>query len=876
MTNNHQLLFRLSNIMLEKQQHVLPLDELFEDKQIGSFVRNIQIDSPYQQLIFDGVLTETIKEERIMVTFTIEGYFHYVLGEVIEQKTLDKDAKALFKILENNNLRGIIEGVERCLIRDVEKNKLKRLMKFVEKGGQALEASVYPLAKAFLIFEGNPKSDEGKLMAFKNQIRRVIYELLAIPSVNGIEVLEKAINKLTENQNNRVVEYIYQLLNEILNPKSPMEIKLLVQGIRYINLNDRSKELDLLYKLFSKQKFRNPSLRVETFNAFGIAYYNLNSFTKSISILKKCIYIIRTRNYSNARSEIWVRLCLVNSLVSKSFGTPKDLTIAKQHLLNAQILSKKNEIPDYNYVIFSLSATIQKLSFSNEDNFQKFKLSIKQAKLTYGLYHPATSISYYNYASLVKQKSIKEAEKMAIISLKIQQNLFKEGHPITADVINLLGQIYIGIGNNDKAYEYLNKSLDLNIRSKGEYHQSTALSYFTLGIFYLEISDSKNAIKNLTFSLKIQQKIRNESNPLLSRTYSKLASAEMMNDNFNECLKHSKKALKISFDHNEANPGIIKLLNNLSYTFFLMGDKQKTLLYYEKELKYRKKFFHLDVEHIVELISKIVGLCSELKKIKKAIAYGSDGLHFAKRLPDSKKYLIPILHNKIGVAYYFKYDNKNAEKHYIKSVRLHKKNKTFKELFLVYRNLARLYFENEKYKYANNFYTKSYQLNSKYHGPKSEDALTDKKSIAIVYMVSGNYSKAKKILENILHSIDDIHFDNVNDEFKTDIKWDLACNYVNLKNYKKALLFFKEVFKTDPGTGGSTYYIGYCYEKLKNYQKSIKNYILSAEIRKTQLGIDSKETHTSIKNAISLAKETNNVKLLPNWMKKSKFNEDEF
>ena len=114
-------------------------------------------------------------------------------------------------------------------------------------------------------------------------------------------------------------------------------------------------------------------------------------------------------------------------------------------------------------------------------------------------------------------------------------------------------------------------------------------------------------------------------------------------------------------------------------------------------------------------------------------------------------------------------------------------------------------------------------------------------------MVSGNYSKAKKILENILHSIDDIHFDNVNDEFKTDIKWDLACNYVNLKNYKKVLLFFKEVFKTDPGTGGSTYYIGYCYEKLKNYQKSIKNYILSAEIRKTQLGIDSKETHTSIK-----------------------------
>lgn len=112
MTNNHLLLYRLTELMLEKQHHILPLDDLFEDEQIGAFVRSIQIDSPYQQLIFEGVLTETIKEERVMVTFTVEGYFHYVLGEVIEKQTLDKGADALKQLLENNKLRGITEGVE--------------------------------------------------------------------------------------------------------------------------------------------------------------------------------------------------------------------------------------------------------------------------------------------------------------------------------------------------------------------------------------------------------------------------------------------------------------------------------------------------------------------------------------------------------------------------------------------------------------------------------------------------------------------------------------------------------------------------------------------------------------------------------------------
>ena len=60
MTNNHLLLYHLAELMLEREQHTLPVDDLFEDEQIGGFVRSINIDSPYQQSLFEGVLTETI------------------------------------------------------------------------------------------------------------------------------------------------------------------------------------------------------------------------------------------------------------------------------------------------------------------------------------------------------------------------------------------------------------------------------------------------------------------------------------------------------------------------------------------------------------------------------------------------------------------------------------------------------------------------------------------------------------------------------------------------------------------------------------------------------------------------------------------------
>jgi hypothetical protein len=66
--------------MLAEQQHQLPVDRLFDDEQIGEFVKSIQIDSPYQQMLLEGVLTETVKEDKLYVTFTVEGYFLFLFS----------------------------------------------------------------------------------------------------------------------------------------------------------------------------------------------------------------------------------------------------------------------------------------------------------------------------------------------------------------------------------------------------------------------------------------------------------------------------------------------------------------------------------------------------------------------------------------------------------------------------------------------------------------------------------------------------------------------------------------------------------------------------------------------------------------------------
>jgi hypothetical protein len=118
MTANHLLLHRLSEIMLEHELHILPVDLLFDDESIGDFVKSIQIDSPYQQMLLEGVLTESVRDEKLYVSFTVEGYYHYVLGEVIYEQSKNKDHTYFITLLDSNRLNGVKEGVEQCLIQD--------------------------------------------------------------------------------------------------------------------------------------------------------------------------------------------------------------------------------------------------------------------------------------------------------------------------------------------------------------------------------------------------------------------------------------------------------------------------------------------------------------------------------------------------------------------------------------------------------------------------------------------------------------------------------------------------------------------------------------------------------------------------------------
>jgi hypothetical protein len=230
MTSNHLLIYHLAELMLDHEQHILPVDLLFDDEQIGDYVKSIQIDSPYQQMLFEGVLTESVKDEKLLVSFTVEGYFHHVLGEVIYNRTEGLSADSLKQIVEENKLNGAKEGVEQCLIRDIHKDVLSRLILLIDKGGISLDVCSYPLAHAFL----------------SNSIEKVLDYLLNEVTNNDIEILIRVLNGFNNLQKADLTKRLFENINSRILPDSLTKSILYVRSIKYIHENLRHDKLNYL------------------------------------------------------------------------------------------------------------------------------------------------------------------------------------------------------------------------------------------------------------------------------------------------------------------------------------------------------------------------------------------------------------------------------------------------------------------------------------------------------------------------------------------------------------------------------------------------------------------------------------------------------
>jgi tetratricopeptide (TPR) repeat protein len=527
MTDNLRLLYRLAELMLEHEQHTLPVDLLFYNDHIGDFVKSIQIDSPYQQLILEGVLTESVREEILYVSFTVEGYFHYVLGIVLEKKFIHLSAQEIFNTISNNNLNGLKEGLEYFLIRKVANQEFDLLSWLIDFGIGFNSSTVDALAYGYIQAARNPKGQT---------IGDISKAIFATPTSNDIDVIHNVINQIEQLQKKDVIGLIYESVLNYMEPNTAKKAQIFANSTQYLDAVEKSEKLDLLTAL----NFDLNEIEVVNFyQSIGSEWDKLGKYEKSISAFNKALLAI-TPILENYRSEF--------AEINNNLG------IALQH------------------------------AGKFEESLKKYHIALEIYTSHFGPEHNAIGTIYNNIGQLLQdQGDLDKALEYYQKALVKDELLYGNYHPNTATTLNNIGSLYVALSKYEEAKTSYNKALSIFSQIFGELHQWTATIYNNLSLLDVKQKRLPSAIEKSQKALSIIKTVFGADHPWYATTVNNIGGIYMESGDLDNALKYYHNGLDIKRGiYNEDHPSIGISIYNIGKCYHDLGNVEKARLNYDK------------------------------------------------------------------------------------------------------------------------------------------------------------------------------------------------------------------------------------------------------------------------------------------------------
>lgn len=491
MTDNHLLLYRLAELMLEHEQHILRVDLLFDDDQIGDFVRSIQVESPYQLMIFEGVLTESVRDESLYVSYTIEGYFHFVLGEVIYNRSNGRDVEFLKQIVKENRLNGAKEGVEECLIRDAQNNDSFHLTcQLIDAGDPYLTICIKPLL-TFLRRCG---------------AQDTIEKLLQNPSANDWKAFLHLDNLLGELQLIKIQKEFRQatLKKNQFDNRNALEL-----GILVLNSLEATHRQD--FQPFIEKKLQDFLNDDEILGAWAFFQKRDYKYEQALEFFERALSI-RLVTFGEEHAKVAATYNNIGTIWSRKEEFDKALEYYQKSLeIKLKTLGEEHHSVAVSYGNIG-SVWKGKGEYDKALEFYQRSLSIRLTSL--GAFHPKVATSYSNIGTIWKRKhEFDRAMEFYMKAFDIRLNTLGQDHRLLAILLNNIGSVWQQKKEFGNALECHQRSLAIKIKIHGPEHRDVATSYFNIGCTLESMKAYGRALENYQNSLVIKQKSLGTNHP---------------------------------------------------------------------------------------------------------------------------------------------------------------------------------------------------------------------------------------------------------------------------------------------------------------------------------------------------------------------------
>jgi CHAT domain-containing protein/Tfp pilus assembly protein PilF len=179
------------------------------------------------------------------------------------------------------------------------------------------------------------------------------------------------------------------------------------------------------------------------------------------------------------------------------------------------------------------------------------------------------------------QQGTAESKKQAIVAWEKALQLYQQAGNLQrqAVILNNIGAVYNGLGENQKALDYYNQSLPLRRQVGDKAGEANTLT--SIGLVYNNLGENQKALDYLNQSLPLSRQVGNKAGVAttlnnIGLVYLALGENQKALDYFNQSLPLSRQ---VGDKRGEATT-----LNNIGGVYDALGDKQKALEYFNQSL----------------------------------------------------------------------------------------------------------------------------------------------------------------------------------------------------------------------------------------------------------------------------------------------------
>ena len=382
------------------------------------------------------------------------------------------------------------------------------------------------------------------------------------------------------------------------------------------------------------------------------------------------------------------------------------------------------------------------------------------------------------------QKALQYYQK----ALAIQLEKVGAFHPVVANTYNNLAILMNNMGNDQEAFKYYQKCMTIYLKLYGEISIKTANTLNNIGSLYLKKSDYNKALAYFKNSLEIKRKIPGDHRLVTADSYNNLGIVYSNTGDYKESLENFEKALYIKKEILGSDHYMVaNTYSSMGVVYYHLGDYDKVLENYKKALNIEKQVFGINSSAVSLEYMRMGIVYVDQGAFDLGLEYYQQALDISEHPGEGHQDDVSRIYSNMGVAWLYKKGYSRALDYFEKAltIQIETSGNVSTDVAITYNNLGEVYLAKEDYATALHFFRQSLFIKKQIYGEKNYLVANTYANMARVFQAMNEFPQSLKYYQKAIR-IDQNLYGEKNPGL-ANIFTDLAKTYLEQKDFSDGL-----------------------------------------------------------------------------------------